>query len=381
LATLCRNFDASLYEAFVVMPADGDAAREMRDLGAKVCFDPGITTIPRSLSVRKQLHFWNGFQASVKRVADLAKQIEAKILHVNSEACWVGGMAAKLAGIPVVTHLHGLSVLSPMWVAAITVNVLNKLSTAMIATSEAVRSAYVAKGLRNEIVHVIHNGVDATRFDPRRTKPVLRTMLNLSVDQPLIGMIGNFDPRKGHHCFVEACSIIRQHLPNARYAIIGDKELSPRYAKKVEMLIREKGMLESMHLFGPRADIPDVLRSLDIVVQPSFTEAGPRVPIEAMAMEKPLVATDVGGNREEVIHGFTGLLVPAGAIKQQADAVLRLLAEPGLAAKLGRNGRELVLNKYTEQVYAEKVQILYDRLLRTSDVGFGLRPRCHEECI
>jgi glycosyltransferase involved in cell wall biosynthesis len=227
--------------------------------------------------------------------------------------------------------------------------------------------------MREDLVHVIHNGIDTSRFDPQKAAPVLRPLLGLNAGQPLVGMIANFDPRKGHHLFVEACSLVRKKVPCARFIIVGAKEPTPSYALHVQQLIRERGLQDVMFLLGQRSDIPDVLASLNVVVQPSLTEAGPRVPLEAMAMEKPLVVTDVGGNREEVIHGVTGLVVPAGGVRQQAEAVLRLLADENLSKVLGKNGRQIVLERYTEQAHAEKVQRLYDQIVNSAHCAPRLR--------
>ena len=103
--------------------------------------------------------------------------------------------------------------------------------------------------------------------------------------------------------------------------------------------------------------------SLDVVVQPSLTEAGPRVPIEAMAMERPIVVTDVAGNSEEVVNEQTGLVVPVGNVQALSDAILRLLSDADLAQRLGELGRQRVLSMFTEEAYTSKVQQLYEELL------------------
>jgi glycosyltransferase involved in cell wall biosynthesis len=82
-----------------------------------------------------------------------------------------------------------------------------------------------------------------------------------------------------------------------------------------------------------------------------------------MALERPIVVTDVGGNREEVIDGKTGLVVPVGDVSEMANAIVKLIFEPALAQRIGKAGRERVLNMFRDEIYAQKVQELYNRLL------------------
>ncbi len=338
---------------------------QYRDLCARVCVDGGIRIVPRSLSPFSQLGFAGDLCKSAVRLAQWIRSENIHLVHVNSEACWVGGLAAKLAGVPAVSHLHGLTILSPAWVGWVSVRVLNRLSRALIATSDVVRRAFVSAGAKPEMTHVVCNGVDTCRFDPHHTEPSLRSQLGLASDQPLIGMVANVDPRKGHHVFIDACARVLADNPAARFVIVGSLSLpgTSAYCERLRKQVVERQLTKVFDFLGPRDDIPEVMASLDVVVQPSLTEAGPRAPLEAMAMERPLVVSDAGGNSEEVVDGETGLVVPTQDVVALAEAIIKLTRDRELGCRLGRAGRQHVLRSYRAETSANKIQEIYDRLL------------------
>ncbi|MBZ5536093.1 MAG: glycosyltransferase family 4 protein [Acidobacteriia bacterium] len=372
LRGLIAHLDRSRFTPIVVLPAQGDIAEEFIRCGAEVRFVPGLSTIPRSISPIRQLSFWREMRSSARQLENLIRAENIGLVHNNSEACWAGLMAARRARVPVVCHLHGLSVLSPVAAGWITTRALNRYAHALIACSGPVKQAYMKRGAREDLLKEIPNGVDATVFDPRRAQPDLRRELGLELTEPLVGMIANFDPRKGHHEFVSAAALIRQRIPNAHFVMIGEVNLKGNtdYFARIQRLVIKDGLTTAVHFLGFRRDVRDILASLDVVVQPSLTEAGPLVPIEAMAMERPVVATDVGGNPEEVIDGKTGIIIPAGDGKAIADAVISLLSDPLLSHRMGKAGRERVLSLYAEGIFVRKVQQLYDSVL-----GSGVESR------
>jgi glycosyltransferase involved in cell wall biosynthesis len=365
LKTLISKINRLKFEPYVVLPAQSSVADEFERVGAKVGFDSEVRTVPRSFSPTAQARFWFGTWKGAKRIADMIRDGNFQLVHVNSEACWVGGIAARIARKPAVIHLHGMQALSPKWMGFVTARVLNKCGSVLVAVSEEVRKAYLSCGASRVLMETIYNGIDVYRFDPALALRTLREELSVKDGQPLIGMIANFDPRKGHHEFVRACYKVLQQIPEARFVIVGDKIPSrdSGYYRQIERDISEHRLRSVLRILGSRDDMPNVLASLDVVVNPSLTEAGPLVPLETMAMERPIVVTDVGGNREEVIDGKTGLVVPVGDVSEMANAIVKLIFEPALAQRIGKAGRERVLNMFRDEIYAQKVQELYNRLL------------------
>ncbi len=346
LRALIAGLDRTRFSPLVLLPKRDVATEEFVKLGAKVCFDPGVRFVPRSVSPIAQSEFWVNLRRATGRLKELIGSHGVDLLHSNSEACWVGGFAARAAGIPAISHLRTLSPLSPSWAGWVTARILSSVNQALIAPSDA------------------DNGINPSIFDPSGATPTLRSELGIRNGRPLIGMIGNFHPRKGHHDFIAACAMVHKAIPESKFVIVGTTErVDQDYYQHVQELVSAYKLDDFVYFLGVRADIPDVLFSLDVVVQPSHTEAGPRVPIESMAMERPIVVTDVGGNSEEIINGETGLVVPVGDTKSLAGSVVKLLNDVCLARRLGTAGRQRVLTLFTEKAHALRVQQLYGRLL------------------
>jgi len=368
LRLLVANLDRERFTPVVILPGPSVVAKELSQLQAEVHFDQSIRLVPRTFSPASQLRFWAAMLSSMRRLAYFISKGGIGLVHVNSEACWIGGFAAKIAKVPIVSHLRGLTVLSPPWVGAFTSVILNKFNRTLIATSDQVKWAYLAAGVRPELIRVIYNGLDVTVFDPQRARPVLRSELAIVKGKPLVGMIANLDPRKGHHDFVAACALVRERVADVQFVIVGNTRLvnSTDYHRQVQQLVVKHDLTTAIQFLGLRDDIPEVLASLDVVVQPSLTEAGPRVPLEAMAMERPLVVTDVGGNSEEVIDGETGLVVPVGDVRAIADSTIKLLSDRVLARRLGKAGRKRVMEIFTDVIHTRQVEDVYQNLLVNS---------------
>jgi len=124
-------------------------------------------------------------------------------------------------------------------------------------------------------------------------------------------------------------------------------------------------LAEAVRFTGPRQDVPQVLAALDVSVSASATpwEGLSGVMRESLALGRPVVCTDVGGNRELVVDGVTGRLVPPGDASALCGAIAALLADPGAARRLGEAGRELAVAKFSNAARARTMEALYRRLL------------------
>jgi glycosyltransferase involved in cell wall biosynthesis len=371
LRLLISGLDRTRFSTSVVLPAPSVIAEELAEHGAEILFDPGVSTVPRSFSPFRQLTSLTNICTSGFRLSRLIRHKDIDLVHVNSEACWVGGFAARLAGVPAITHLRGLSVLTPRWVGYLTVRILNRFNEALIATSCEVQKAFAACGTDKKLLRMIYNGIDMEKFNPAHAVPVLRSELDFEDGQPLIGMIANFDARKGHDHFIKACALVSQKISNAHFVFIGNTHFNDNkvYYEKIQRLIKKHNLTKSVHFLGSRDDIPNVMASLDVVVQPSLTEAGPRVPIEAMAMERPIIVSDIGGNSEEVINGQTGLVVPVGDIHAFAKAIMRILSNARLAMQIGKAGRKRVMEMFSKDRHVQEISRLYEQLVKVKHIS------------
>ncbi len=242
----------------------------------------------------------------------------------SSVDSWCAGVAARILRIPVVRVRH-LSV--PIGRHPASRFVYRRLCDAVITTGEAIRGHLIqGVGLPPAKVFSIPTGVDTVRFDPRKADGRrVREALAIPPDAPLAGIVAVLRDWKGHQVFLEAMVQVRQHLPAARALIVGE---GPQ-RRNIERRRRELGLEAAVILTGHREDIPDLLASLDVVVSASRGAEGvPQVLLQALAMERPVVATAVGAVPEIIRDGETGRLVPPGDPSRLAEAMTEALRDP-----------------------------------------------------
>lgn len=228
----------------------------------------------------------------------------------------------------------------------------------VIAVAEAVRRVLVEhEGIAPGKVTVVYGGYDPERFHRGVSGTTVRSQLGLGAETSLVGIVGALIGKKGHADFFEAAARVARTLPSARFLVVG-RGKPARFADQIERL----GIGDRVIFTGHRTDMPEVLAALDVLVCASTKGEGLTGSLrEAMAVGTPVVTTNVAGNPELVIHETTGLVVPIGAPDALAEAVLRILGHPGLAARLAdaaeHHVRHLCLNsrrcERIEQIYRE----------------------------
>lgn len=196
-------------------------------------------------------------------------------------------------------------------------------------------------------------GVDLDRFDPERIKPAFQK------SGFAVGMVGVLRSWKGHPYFVQAVPLILKAIPDALFYIIGD---GPKL-ESIKALIQNLGPESRISMLGHREDIPELLSSLDVLVHPSTANEGvPQAILQALAMRKPVIASDVGAIREVIIHGQTGILIPPRETQEIADRVLDLFKNPVLRERLGSEGQRMVRDSYSFERMLDRIEELYARL-------------------
>ena len=167
-------------------------------------------------------------------------------------------------------------------------------------------------------------------------------------------------PEKDLETFLLAARGIRDAIPSAEFLVIGDGPAG----NMLKSLAGDLRLSESVHFLGERPDVPDLLAALDILVMTSYTESFPNAILEAMAMGKPVVATNVGGIPEVVAQGQTGFLVAPRDPKAIADRVLSLCQDSTRRHEMGKAARARVENNFTVQAITAKLEDIYVRSLR-----------------
>lgn len=281
------------------------------------------------------------------------------------------------------TFISALYAVIPVWLARrkmvwymydiLDVDLVNKVfvrfaafgADRIICASGAVKKRLVEFGVDEKKCAVIHNSIleQEAGCAPQAS---VRAGLGVPEDAPLVGMIGQITPWKGQEVFVKSIPEVLEKFPSARFVLVGDimGPFDREYKEGIEKLIEREGLGDRVILAGFRKDIPAVMGSLDVVVHASIRpDALPTVILEAMFMEKPVVATAVGGVPEIIDDNESGLLVPPDDPVAMANAISRLLGSKIFCANLGRQGKRTLLEKFKPETYLKKVTGIYRELL------------------
>lgn len=265
----------------------------------------------------------------------------------NAEA--LGRIAAVLTRVPrSVVWVHNCGDIAPRGRARTLLDrVLDPVTSAYYAVAEGQRGYLTDElGYPDRKVEVVHNGVDPARFAelPPRRGPEAYIQLGLDPAAPLIGCIAVLRPEKDHQTLLRALRLVRDEVPDAQLLLVGDGPERDRLAALADRL----GVAGAVTFAGSRPDVGRLLGLMDLVTLASTTvECFPMALLEAMAAGLPCVATAVGGVPEMIDDGTTGHLVPPGAPRALADALIKRLRDPAGTAAMGRAARARVESQFT----------------------------------
>jgi glycosyltransferase involved in cell wall biosynthesis len=233
---------------------------------------------------------------------------------------------------------------------------------AVVAVSEAVRQQLLAAGVPGPKLVTIHGGVDIDRFRPGIDGEGVRDELNIPSGALVIMKVAHVREWKGYDIFLRAAAIVASAEPRAVFVGIGK---GTGETPALDRLVRELRLSERVRWAGFREDLPQMLAAADICVHAATAGEGITGAMrEALAMAKPVVVTDVGGNRELVIDGESGLLVPPRDPARLAAGILTLMQKPEHALAMGWAGRHMVERDFSHEVKAQRVEQLYQQILQ-----------------
>jgi glycosyltransferase involved in cell wall biosynthesis len=343
--------------------SDGGFVPRLREQGYRV------QTLPIARGLNPLRH-----TVTLVRLILLFRRERFDILHVHTPiAALLGRIAGRLSGIPMIIYTaHGFYFhdhMRPLPKAAFLL--LERLGgglTDLLFTQSAedAATAIEKRFLPAHRVVAIGNGVDPAAFKPGDTviRVKMRAALGIPADAVVIGMIGRMVLEKGYSEFFEAAIQIAKARADVVFVAIGDR-LPSDHAGSVDRSLEaaRSSLGRRLVLTGLRDDIADLLTALDIFTLPSYREGMPRTIIEAMMTALPVVATDIRGSREEVVHGETGLLVPPRDAPALANALQALVDSPQTRLRMGRAGRERALAHFDEsRVVARQIDEILARL-------------------
>ena len=339
----------------IVASAGGEMVSALEALGAK------HITLP--LTAKSPFALWRNAAA----LTALVRAEGVALIHARSRApAWSALMAARRAGLPFVTTYHGAY--NEGFPGKRLYNSVMARGDRVIAIShfiaDLIRTRHVVPEAR---LRVIPRGVDPRRFDPGLVSAErlekLRTAWGLPEDRPIIMLPARVTRWKGQMVLVEAMA----RLPGDSLALlVGDAEERPAFRAELEARIESLGLKDRVRLVGHANDMAAALMLANVVIHASTdAEAFGRTVIEAQAMARPVIASDLGAPRETVAEGVTGWRTPPGDAAALAEAIGKALAlPPAERAALGARARAAVLSGYTTAAMQAATIAVYREVLR-----------------
>lgn len=357
--SLVKHIDRKRFLPFVVAPP------KLIELFGKDLTDTETTVIPLKL---------NGLFDITGRL-NFISFLRKNRIHIVNTHMFIASIhfspLARLAGVPILIETsHGVEKwrLEKGFIkrnSFVIDRLVSMLQTKILAVSNACCKDLInIKKIPPEKITVIQNGRDLSTFVPLPAdrRSVLRTQYGLALDEFVFGVMARLDFQKGHTYLFEAVGLLLRERNDFKVLVIGDGLLREALASQV----RELGIETNVTFTGFQRDIPGHHAIVDVSILPSLFEGLPLGLIEASAMERPIIATQVDGTPEVVIQGETGILVPPRNPSELAAAMLYALEHKEEMRAMGRRGRQLALKHFTLERQVRETEALYEALVRNS---------------
>jgi len=300
--------------------------------------------------------------ASAWRLAQILRAHRIDVVHAHKgKGRTLAMMAGLVVRLPVLVLNRGVSFpLGRLQRLGYT----TRRVTAIVAVCESIKRGLVRSGVPPQKIAVIYSGTDTTRFHPDVDGLRVRRELGYQPDDFVITQIG-VRSWKGNDDVILAMIAVIAAAPRARLLIVGARNPESIYREA-----RRRRIVDRVCAIGYREDIPEILAASDCCVDASYAGLGLTGTLrEALAVGKPVVATNLQGNPELVVHGVTGLLVPPRRPDTLASALLEVIADPSKACAMATEGRRRVERMFSTTAKLQQTEALYRRLLLTAGIS------------
>lgn len=362
-----RYLDRAVFNPVVVAYFNGPAIKNIKDLGVKVIKLPYINLI-KKLSLT---HEGRGLICYLIFIIDVLLNIlpvslllalviklkKIEIIHINANVVFgiPGILASKMTKTPCICHIHETRHLNKKE------RFFAKWVDKFVVLTNGALDLY-SKDIAKDKLKVVYNGIDLKEFNLINDNEKYRRKFNLNGINTVVGIVGRIAAGKGHDDFVESAITISKTDPTAKFLIVGssiliDKNIEQKLRREVE----KAGLTNNIIFTGWVDDVKQIMSLLDILVFPSstFPEGFPLTCIEAMALSKPVIATNIPGPSEVVLDGISGYLVPPANPDVLTKRITELKENPLLAKKMGEAGRKRVGDLFDIKIITKQIQDIY----------------------
>jgi glycosyltransferase involved in cell wall biosynthesis len=377
LYQLVRGMDRSRYEPVILFYRPNAYMQQFKDLGARVIVlypDTGEEGPEMSMAesrggsagrLRRMLASTYSIVRQVvqgtARLLPIIRREQIDLVHLNDVfiSNREGVVAARLAGVPCLSHIRAFERLTPFD------RYLTRYVAAFVYISQAIAASHEEQGVPAGRGRVIYNALAPEEFDAVADRAGARAELGLDASHQVVGLIGRLVAWKGHRVFLSAMASLVQTHPTLRGLIVGDGEVNePAYQHELEALAAELRLSDRVMFTGYRACIPALLPALDVLVHCSLRpEPFGRVIIEGMAAGVPVVGAADGAVPEIIEDGRSGLLTPPGDAGALAAAIQRLLDDQFLVDAVRQAARQRVCERFSVDAHVQQIQAVYQEIL------------------
>jgi glycosyltransferase involved in cell wall biosynthesis len=308
------------------------------------------------------------FPGSTAALAGQLRRLHVGIVHANEFIELQAGLAARLACLPCIYHVRwplGTSIVERCVARLVMV-----LSRGAVFVSRATRDLFLqaAGGTAGRPTWVIDDPGPEIAQAPADVRDDVRREFAFAADSLVVLNVSKLIPHKGQAIFLKAAAAVAPVIPEARFLVVGGEVPGHEaYARELGAAASQEPLRAKATLAGQRSDVPRLMAAADIVVHaPTIPESFPGVILEAMAAGRPIIASDIGGIPEQIENGITGVLVEANNVGALARAMLQLLGDAGLRARLGATAEDAYRLRFGAGQHARAVAEAYEQLLQAS---------------
>lgn len=305
----------------------------------------------------------------IRQIRDIIRDNEIDLVHSQgARADFFARLAGRMANVPnilctIAMPVEGFEV---GWLRKKIYRFLDWLSERyvrkFIVVSDSLRKALTeGRGIPSHSVVKIYNGIELDQYQPDWNATSLRSQWSIPPSAPLVGAIGRMVWQKGFTYFIKAIPELLQVEPSAKFVLVGEGPLK----EDLEALAHDLDLKDQVIFPGFTRRIREALASMDVLVVPSVLEGFPIVTLEAMAVGKPIVATNINGITEQILDSTEGILVPPKDPKALTTAIIKLLHDKELSTRLGLAARTKVERCFSLDTMVSETEKVYLSLLKS----------------
>lgn len=352
VVTLCRDMQKDGFSSYLGCIMSHGA--ELPEVGV-VAKNLGVTVLP---VLQSNKFDW-------KSLKKIIAEHEINIIHCHGyKPSLLSFMAEGFAGkrIIITCHLWTNATMRLKIYSFLESRIMRQVQT-VVAVSNEIKDNIVKTGVRSAKVRVIFNGIEVGKWqkDTSFVCKAYREKLGLRHDSVILGLFGRLYAQKGHKYIFQTLSQLQNR--NIELICVGDGPLKG----ELQQLARQLEIADRVHFLGFRKDVQNLLELTDLFVMPSLDEGLPMAMLEAMAMEKTVIATSVGAIPCVIENGHDGVLIPSESVEDLTVAVKNLIDDDGQREMIGRNARSKVISKYSSIVMSRQYCEIYRRMCRIAN--------------